>query len=107
MRLMSGRCTKLMTECFTSREYAREVRIAGGGNLFAHIAEALRAKRRADVWAAGLARRNAAVPLSDAVSRADATPGDTDAELEVWCVRRATLTSTGPRLFSTFRPSRQ
>ncbi len=68
-----------------SRDYAREVRIAGGGNLFAHIAEGLRAKRRADVWPAGLARRNAAVPLSDAVSRAEATAGDLDAELEVWC----------------------
>ena len=64
----------------------REVEIAGGGNLFAHIAEALRAKRRADVWPAGLVRRNAAVPLSDAVRRADATPRDLDAELDVRCL---------------------
>ena len=73
-----------MTEWCTSRDYAKEVQIAGGGNLFAHIAEALRAERRTDVWPAGLARRNAAVPLSDAVSLTDATPCDLDAELEVW-----------------------
>ena len=66
------------------------MQIAGGGNPFAHIAEALRAKRRADVWPAGLARRNAAVPLSDAVSRADATAADLDAELEVWCLHCGT-----------------
>ena len=61
----------------------QEVRLAGGGNLYAHVVEALRARRRADVWPAGLLRRNARVPLSDAVSRDEATAGDLDAELEV------------------------
>ena len=65
------------------RDPPREVHLAGGGNLFAHIAEALRARRRADVWPAGLLRRNARVPLSEAVSRGEATAGDLDAELEV------------------------
>ena len=67
----------------SGRDPPQEVHLAGGGNLVAHIAEALRAPRRADVWPAGLVRRNARVLLSDAVSHVEATADDLDAELEV------------------------